>query len=221
MPRNLPDELLGIKNRIEDGNPWLVLLDVVIPLETPITLYLVNNRDNVFFGTPPQEYTAFPFEISLPPQIATGEIPRTSLTINDVDKSIRRYIDDLNGGYGTTVTLRVVHAESLLDAADYAELTIYFDLLEATAIKESITFTLGAPNLMRQAFPPGRYMASHCMWASRYGGYECKLPLTGNSGNNRTTFPHCDGSLTACKLRSNTVNYGGHPGLSDYSMKVI
>jgi phage-related protein len=220
MPRNLPNPLLEAKNAFESTAPWLLLLDVVIPLAEPLTLFIVNNNENISFGTPPQEYTAYPFSISLPTQTKDGEIPKTNLIVYDVDKTLRRYIDDLNGGYGTTVTLRLVHTDSLASQADYADLTLYFDLLEAIIDGSSISISLGAPNMMRQSFPPGRYIANHCLWVPHYGGVECKLPLTSGDIYNRTEFPLCPGTKAACAERNNTRNYGGHPGLSDSSLRI-
>lgn len=220
MPRNLPNPLLEAKNAFESTAPWFLLLDIVVPLVEPLTLFIVNNNENIFFGTPPQEYTAYPFSLTLPTQTAQGEIPKTQLVVNDVDKALRRYIDDLNGGYGTTVMLRLVHADSLATQADYADLTLYFDLLEVTIEKDTISISLGAPNMMRQAFPAGRYMANHCMWTSRYGGVECKLPLEGNNDINRTVYPLCQGTKADCAIRLNTPNYGGHPGLADNSLRI-
>lgn len=221
MPRNLPLELLLAKNAIEDTYPWYLLLDIDIPInpghqEDNLQLYIVNNRDPITFNA--QVYTAYPFGISLPTQTSAGEMPKTELTVHDVDKTLRRYIDDLNGGYGTTVILRLVHADSL--AVDYSDLTLYFDLMEATIDKDLILISLGAPNLMRQAYPPGRYMSDYCQWTEHYGGVECKLPLAGNNGKNRTIYPTCNGSKAACEERANTLNFGGHPGLSEKGLRV-
>lgn len=220
MPRNLPNPLLEAKNAFESTAPWLVLLDITVPLVDPITLFIVNNNENIFFGTPPQEYTAYPFSIALPAQTHAGEVAKTNLMVYDVDKTLRRYIDDLNGGYGTTAVLRLVHADSLTTQSYYVDLTLYFDVLEASVDQNSISLSLGAPNMMRQAFPPGRYLANHCMWTARYGDVECKLPLTGNNDLNRTIYPLCQGTKADCSIRGNTKNFGGFPGLTENSLRI-
>jgi phage-related protein len=221
MPRILTTQLNTIKNRIADKGAWLMLLDIMVPTTpTPLYLYIVNNNEDVEFGTPPQIYTAYPFSAQLPDQTSNGEWPSTTLSVHDVDHSLRRYIDDLNGGYGTTITLRLIHSEVLDDASDYDALTLYFDLLEATIVDQSINFKIGAPNLMRQASPPYRYLANHCAWASHYGGVECKLPLTSSDGFNRTAFPTCNGTRQDCDARNNSKNFGGYPGLSEKMTKV-
>lgn len=221
MPRILTPQLHTIKNRISDHGAWLILLDIMVPTTPdPLYLFIVANNEDIVFGNPPQTYTAFPFMAKLPTQSSTGEWPSTTLSIYDVDHSLRRYIDALNGGYKTTVTLRLVHSEALDSASDYNSLTLYFDLLEATIVGSDVEFKLGAPNLMRQASPPYRYLANHCAWTAHYGGIECKLPLTSGDGFNRTAFPTCGGTRQECAARGNSKNFGGYPGLSEKMTKI-
>lgn len=216
MPRTLPNELIFSKNKIESTFPYLALLDIVVPLAEPLNIFIVNNNENVSFGTPPQVYTAFPFSILLPKQSSTGEISKTQLRVHDVDNTMRQHIEALNGGPGTTVKLRVVNFEYMVDRDWYTELEFDFDLLDASISKDEITLGLGAPNMLRQAYPPARYTTNVCQWAHRfYGGYECKL-----SAAARVTYPKCNGTRTACKIRNNTRNFGGYPGLSDSSIKL-
>ena len=211
MPRQLPQRITFAKNQIETGSAWLAILDIMIPLAEPLYLRVVNNNENIFFGTPPQEYTAYAFSISLPKQSSAGEIGTTQLVVQDVGKTLRKYIEDLNGGYGTTVLLRVINTDYLTDTTDYAELSIDFDLMDAAIKDDNITFTLGAPNLLRQTFPPGRYIADHCQWISRFKGFECKY-----SGSETS----CNGTRAQCRALGNTKNYGGFPGLADSSMRL-
>lgn len=225
--RTLPNRIISAKNRIDNPNPWLVLLNVVIPLTPePLNLYIVNNNEDISFGTPPQVYTAVPFSIALPAQSSTGELQTTQLKLEDVGGAVRQYIKLLNGGFGTTVRLRVINAEyldnagyahdSYSNAADYAELDVEFDLLDVSGDKDGVlSFSLGAPNMMRQLFPPGRYLANNCMWAARYGSFECKL-----SAMKRAIYPTCDGTVENCRIRGNTANYGGHPGLAVTSLRI-
>jgi len=212
--RTLPARIINAKNRIDNPNPWLAILDIVVPTTPPLNLYVVNNSENITFVG--QEYTALPFSISLPKQSSAGEMHSTELTLEDVAGALRRYIKLLNGGYGTTVRLRVINTEYMDTESDYSDLDVDFELLDVSSDQDgNLSFSLGAPNLMRQSFPPFRYLANNCAWASRYGGYECKA-----SAATLATYPTCAGTLTDCRERSNSANFGGHPGLSDTAMRM-
>jgi hypothetical protein len=98
--RVLPASIISSKNKVDNPYPWLVLLDIIIPTTPPLPLYIVNNNENVFFGSPAQEYTAVPFTVALPSQSSTGELSSTQLKLEDVAGTVRRYIRLLEGGMG-------------------------------------------------------------------------------------------------------------------------
>ncbi len=216
----LPKYLRFTKDQMENSHPWLAILDISVDLgttpKTYLPLYVVNNTENISFGTPPQEYTAYAFSIAMPSQSSEGELGKTSLIVYDVGKTLRTYIEDLDGAHGSTVRLRIINTEYLANDEystglhDYDDLTFEFDLIDVTIVNESITIGLGAPNLMRQSFPPGRYVANHCEWYGRFKGIECKY----------TGAATCNGTKASCAVLGNSANFGGFPGLDESGSRI-
>lgn len=189
---------------IDNPDPWLVLLD--IDLGNGVVLYLVNNNEDITFNT--QLYTAFAFNIVLPKENGRGEIPSVELSVSNTTRAIQTYIEQYAGGVGATVTLRVVHADNL--AEDYTELTMILDVLATKSTAQYVSFTLGAPNPMRQRFPQHQYIALSCMWI--YKGAEC-----GYAGAIAT----CGRTWAECELHNNTGKFGGFPGLNNIGLRLV
>lgn len=196
--RTLPADLILSKNLLEDGNPWLLLLD--IELDDSTTIYLVRNTEDITFDG--QVYTAFPFEIEASVQRSKGEIPTIQLRVSNVTRTIQAYLEAYSGLVGNSVTLRVVNNAYLSE--DYSELTETFEILASVADATYVALTLGCPSPLNRRFPLYRYLSDSCRYVSNFKGAEC-----GYSGSDST----CEGTLDACRLKSNSARFGGFPGL--------
>lgn len=111
---------------------------------------------------PVKTYTAFPFEIEPTKQTSKGEIPTLTVRVSNITRLIQPYLEALSGGIGSTVKIIVVNSAHLSE--DYTELEMTFDVLACHTSVEWVTFTLGAPNPLRQRLPLYRYLALHCRW---------------------------------------------------------
>jgi phage-related protein len=194
--KTLSAALLLEKNKLATPNPWLILLDIKLPDDT--MFYICRNTEDIAFNG--HTYTAFPFEIEPTKETSRGEIPTVTLRISNVTQIFQAYVEAQDGGLDSTITVRVVNAALLSE--NYAELEMVFDILATVSDAYWISFTVGAPNPLREDFPPHRYIAAHCNWA--FKSFEC-----GYGGASET----CKRTLDYCHQLGNSPRFGGFPGL--------
>jgi len=197
--KNLPANLIIEKNKLASPNPWLILLEITLTDET-ILRFVRNTEDITFSGN---VYTAFPFELEPTKQDNKGEIPTVTLSVSNVTRVIQKYLDELEGGIGSTVKITVVNAAHLSE--NYSELEMTFDVLACHSTAQWVVFTLGAPNPLRQRFPLERYMALHCSFV--FESAECSY--TGKTTTNIT------------KAANAKVSCASHPFSVDDAVKIV
>ncbi len=202
--KNIPAALIIEKNKIANSVPWLMLLDIAFPDDSRV--YLVNNTENITFQG--RTYQAFPFKLENIKQSSKGEIQSVVIRISNVLRSLQAYLEQYDGAVGTGILLRVVHASHLEE--DYSELEMHFDVVETTSDSKWVTFTLGAPNPLRNNFPHYKYIGEHCNWL--FKSVEC-----GYNGPSET----CHRTLTYCRQLGNSKRFGGFPGLSGYGVRLV
>jgi phage-related protein len=73
--------------------------------------------------------------------------------------------------------------------------------------EQAVTFICKSKFDIKHIMIPNRVFTPECQWAIRgnYLGTECNA----SKNINATTYPTCDGTLTACRKRGNTPRYGG------------
>lgn len=201
--KTLSTVLTSAANKLDQDDPWLVLLEINIPGIDPF--YIVNNNEDVTFDG--NVYVAFGFMITLPKENTKGEIPSIQLSIVNVTRTLQTYIEEYQGGVGGTVTLIVVNAGLL--AENYAELTLTLQILGAKSNSQYITFTLGGVNPLNRKFPPDQYIAMHCRF--RFKGPKC-----GYSGSETD----CNRNLDRCRELNNSARFGGFPGLDGQGIRL-
>ncbi len=203
--KNLPLALRQAKNAFGQDSPWLPLIVLTLPAPDNTVFRIVpNNEDITFQGN---VYTAFPVQINFPNETSTGQIPAFDLQVSNVTRVLQGHLEALNGGVGATVQLIIVNAAHLTE--DYAELTMYFDVLSATCNSMWVSLKCGAWNPLRRAFPPDKYFADHCNW--QFKSAECAYAGADTS---------CDRTLTACEAKNNAARFGGFPGLDPTGLRL-
>lgn len=188
-------------NKLVQTRPWLVLLELTLPDAS--ILRLVRNTDDIPYNG--YTWTAFPFTVDVVGESGDGKVQQVVLRASNVGQALTPYLEANDGLVGCQVRLITVHEGSL--AEDYASLTLAYDIV-ATRLPPGATwveFTLGAENPMRRRFPPYAAVPLHCQWVANFKGAECKY-----AGADAT----CSGSLTACRLKNNSANFGGRPGIT-------
>ncbi len=201
--KSLSQNLISEKNKLSSDSPWLILLDIILNNEGETTIRLVRNTEDVDYNG--NTYTAFNFELEPTKYASQGEIPTLELRVSNISRLIQPYLEDLNGGIGSTVTITIVNHQLIEE--DYSELEMTFDVLACSADVNFVSFSLGAPSLLRQRCPLYRYLALHCRW--KYGSVEC-----GHSEGS------CNRTLANCRTNDNTEHFGGFVGLKSGGVKI-
>ncbi len=156
MPRDIPANIIIEKNKLQSKAAWLLLLEVTLTDDT--VLRYVRNFEEIEFGG--ETYTPFPFEIEPTKNTSKGQIPTVTLRVSNVTNLLEPYLEDLDGAIGSSVKITIVNSDRL--AEDYSELELTYDIIACNSTTEWVTFTLGAPNPLRQRFPLDKYLALHC-----------------------------------------------------------
>lgn len=191
---NLSAAAILEKNKTCSTGAWLLLIEFDFDGDT---VRLVSNNENITWNG--YTWTAFPFKLDTVAENNEGEIPNVVISIGNQSRALQGYLEDTNGGEGTTVTLRVVHSDHLPDADAIIE-EIY-TVLSAKANEQWIPFTLGGDYPTRIRFPLDRYMTDFCR-CKKFKNARC-----GYSGADTT----CTRTLTDCRSKGNQTRFGGFP----------
>lgn len=204
MPRSLPANVILEKNKIETPHPWLVLLTIELNDTDSTVFRLANNTEDVEFRG--HTFQRFPFEIEVQKFSTSGEIPTVTIRVSNVTKLLQPYIEEHEGGIGSTVTVTVVNAAWL--NSDFSELEMQYSVMACSSDANAVEFILGAPSPLRQRCPLYRYMAMHCRW--QYGSVEC-----GHTGGT------CNRTLNNCRDNNNAARFGGFVGIKSGGLKIV
>lgn len=211
--KQLPAALILEKNKLAGSSPWLVLLDVTLinpqDPEDTTEFHLVRNTENVWFGSPSQEYTAFPFELEPTTFDSKGQIPTVTLRVSNVTRVLQGDMEAYGGGTGSSVTVTVVNNANL--AENYSELEMTFEIISTSANAQWIEIILGASNPLNQRFPLDRYIPTHCAWA--FKSIEC--------GYTTGAYTTCNRTLDQCEARARQASFGGFLGLRTGALRVV
>lgn len=190
------------KNKIASANAWFVLLEIqFVDATTGLvaeTVYVANNNENVTYDS--NTYVTYPFDIKMKHE--AGGVPEISLTAKDFQKILLDKMNAYSGATGSTVIMRVVNSANL---SAEPELEEYFEIINSSANDYTVSFQLGAENVLARRFPNSSQMRDRCRWRYKsdecgYVGVEvsCDLTLQGDNG---------------CAFHNNSLNFGGYPGL--------
>lgn len=198
------------KNRIASDTAFLVTLDIQVidpATNQPVEMiYLVRNNEDVDFNG--NHYVATPFEIDI--QRESGKVPTITLAITDFSRAIQARMQKYGGGVGSNVTVMVVNSDALDQPPEVVE---YFEVIGAQASKYITSWTLGAESPLNMTFPRGRQLRDRCRY--QYKSQECAY---------QGPLQTCDLSLkgpNGCQAHSNTINFGGLPGINATGMRYV
>lgn len=148
----------SVKNKLDDGGTWLVLLSVKNK-DLTVQFDIVANTNDVTWNG--KEFTAFPFSMDEVQESTKGSLPSFQLSVCNVERVVQSYIEgDISHGSGWDVDLMVVHSSNL--ANNNPEVIYSFKTLSVTADENNVVFTVGMQNPLRQQFPRRRMMTNFC-----------------------------------------------------------
>jgi|GEM_PF-385302 Phage-related protein len=197
----LDQAVIAEKNKLASDSAELLLLEINIPgLDEPIRI-VINTEAVEWSG---RTWTYFPVEIGDITEDSKGEQPSISLKINNTDRTIHGYAESSQGGVGGTCTIYVVNSKHLnvLEPLFQEE----FAITKSVFDQSWGTFTLGTSYPLSARRPLRRFLKNHCPF--EYGDIEC-----GVSHAVVAQYPKCDRTLNACRIRGNSVRFGGEPAI--------
>jgi phage-related protein len=203
----LTDTGITTKNRLASAGAWLFLVEIDNTLLGGNILRYTSNMTAIpAWGIVPHAYYVMAMSFGEVQESLQGGLPRIDLRMSNLDANLNGAMNVFDGLRGATVVVYVVLSDNL--AANQAELTEVFEVIETSADNQWVTFTLGYADPLGRRFPRDRYTATACRHA--YKGAFCRLssthPLYGTE---------CDHTLTHCLLRSNVAQFGGSPGVDE------
>lgn len=217
------------KNKLGADSLFALLLEINIPGVPQVTI--TNNGDEITWDS--RTWIPFPFEISELSEEASGEIPQWTITLDNRQRVIEKYLSDYdyylkaNGidGNQITCTLHIINTKE-------AETTVLFDdlvSLDAVAFLDGVSGTTSSPAAIKSVYfelqspntnaetatfimaanSPFNIIAPKRRFIKNYcywkfKGIECAYAGVGTS---------CDKSLSQCKAYGNSARFGGFPGV--------
>jgi len=207
--KSLSANLIAEKNKLHSVYPWLLLLEITLTDAGPTKYYFTDNNENVSFGG--NTYTAFPFELGFINSDIEGSIPMVQLRCCNVSRILTPYLNELDGGLGSTVKITVVNANLL--AEDYSELEMEFTVMGGEINAYWVIWNLGMFNPNRQRYPLFRYMGTFCP----YNFYNDGTGECGYSG----TLTSCEHTFEDCISHGNEERFGGDLGLQSNALRIV
>ena len=135
-------------SKVNADNLPVTLLEIEHP-DLAIPIRVVNDRQDITFET--NNYIALSFRISLPDDLQKS-LPKATLEIDNVGKELVQWLEDSNGGAGTSIRLIQV----LRSAPSIAEFDITMNLSNITINASVISGELGFEDLLN--IPAVTYM---------------------------------------------------------------
>jgi len=196
------------KNKVASEVAFIAMLEITVidPTNGSIveTLRIAKNSEDITFEGHTWAKGAFEFHITK----TAGEVSDMTVTAKDYTRDIQARMQKYGGGTGFPVRVLCVNSANLSQGAEVEE---FFEVVKASTKGFDVSFTLGAENPLTMRFPRRMQARDRCPW--RYKGAEC-----GYAGS----LPTCDYTLqgdNGCAAHSNTLRFGGFPGISPLNSK--
>ena len=188
------------KNAIANAGAWLILVDIDA---TGIggNLYRRTSDYNLDIWQT-RFYTPVAMSFGDVQESLQGGLPRIDMRVSKLDVDLGPALNLYDGLRGAVVTVYVVPSGNI--AANVAELTEVFTVVESSADNQWITLTLGFADPLGRRFPRDSYTAAICRHA--FKGAFCRYP---------GALTTCDHTLRNCQTRNNTPQFGGSPGTDE------
>ena len=167
------------KNAIANSGAWLTLIDLYYPGSTTPDKQLVNNNENLTYDG--DTYTATPLSVSQVKESIRGELPKTTLTIYDIDQDLKSDLQDNDGFSGGTVEIRAIYFNSSGTPTE-TNILEYFTILEVVATDESVVFSIGVTAPLSKRFPRDKYVSTICRHRFRDGMCQFTGGILSNTG---------------------------------------
>lgn len=198
------------KNKLATTKAWIVLFKFTIPgVSEPLRL-CANTEWVKWPVTNGDIYSAFPLDLGEIREDSKGSVPSLTLKVSNAMRTFEWYLEEYDGLVDSVVNIYVVNSTHVTtDSKGYGinnnnpEREFEFDIIESSADKDWIYFTLGASNPFNKRFPRNMVWRNVCSYKD-FKGLRCQY--TGSEAI-------CDRTLATCRSYANSINFGGYPGV--------
>lgn len=210
------------KNALASADTWVILVEIDATALLGGILRYTSDMSVLTWGTTPQPYYVMAMSFGDVQENLQGGLPRVDMRLSNLDVNLNAAMNAYDGLRGAVVTVRVIPYDNR--AANEAELTEVFVVLETVADNQWITFTLGFADPLSRRFPRDRYTATSCRHRYRLTRYAVGTGLPVVTPFCRFIGPEpvgppvqttCDHTLKHCIDRGNTAQFGGSPGVDE------
>jgi phage-related protein len=191
---NLPTEIIEAKNKLYSDKHFFELLEIQM-LDGNIERIVNNNADVPWGG---HIWTKFRFAGGDNQENMDGEDNSVVILASNVTGVMQGYLESSsNGMIGDTIIYRLVYEDS-----NTAAIEGHFEIVDAQANTEWVSFTAGAESWFLNRFPAHVYRRNVC----RYWPYQTDIcPYTNNE--------ICDRKFATCISLGHASDFGGQPGI--------
>jgi hypothetical protein len=144
MARTTSNTLRTAVNAEETSEIFLILLEISHASISP-TLRFVNNYTNITSGG--NEYIAYPFTITIPSELEDS-VPRVSLTIDNIDRSIMDEVRSLTSAPDVSISVILASGPDTIEAGPFET-----KLRNVDYDANSITGDLQAEDILNEPYP--------------------------------------------------------------------
>lgn len=201
------------KNRLSSADAWLILVEIDYSALGGGIIRYTSDESVTIWGTTPQTYYVIAMAFGEVQENLQGGLPRIDLHMSNLDTNLNAALNAFGGLRGAIVTVYIVPSGNL--AANTAELTEVFTIIETSADNTWVTFTLGFADPLGRRFPRDRYTASACRHVYNGPPTTGQGPFCGYTGAEPVGQTTCNRTLEHCQDRDNEVQFGGSPGVDE------
>ena len=204
MSKSLAAVLTAQKNEQTTNGPWVLLLYITVGSDY---IAVTNNTRDVTFDS--ITYVPFPFAMGDWSQSTEGSLPELDLTVSNYSRDVHTLLES-SSLVGKTVTLRRVNLNHL-DDSSYCDASVLY-IKSAVEKGEAVTFRLGVGDWFNQPFPRRTFSRFLCqnVYGTNATGHHLGCAVSAGSF---ASYPTCNKTLAACRVRENVANYGAFPGI--------
>lgn len=165
--------------------------------ESNVLRYVSNDNEIIFDG---KTYIPYPISYSQVPENSNNEIETMQVTVSNVNRAVQQLLES-NEMRSAKVKIIIVFKEKLTEPTAKIEDTFYIDSYELN--EQTVILTLSTKFDVLGVQLPGRvFTRTYCRW--QFKSNYCKYA---------GTETECSKKLDRCIELSNTLNFGGFPGI--------
>lgn len=214
--RSLPSSFNTNKNKIFNGSPWLLLVEIQVT-DTE-SFYLTNSLTSITSNGD----TFDPYPISIDKLVSdTLDSPFVAqLSISNITRELMAYVEQGAGLGGRVCTIQIFNVADLDDTE-----TEKFSILNCSVDSNTIIFDISFFSLEDVNFPSATVTRNHCRWV--FGDSHCGLDITNPSIYNSGVDSPCTKKVSgdfgctfwgareqaAVGTKTHPHRYGAFPGL--------